>query len=51
MSKDFLVFQLLIGLLVAYVVLLNTPLKIALIGDGSGLPEWIAIKNPKVVFI
>lgn len=50
MKKNLLVFQFAVGLLVAYVTIKNTPLKAALIGDATGIPEWINLKNPGIRF-
>jgi len=49
--RNFLVLQLAVAFLVAYVCIKNTPLKEALIGEATGLPEWINLKNPGIRFV
>lgn len=51
MPKDFLILQLAVGFFVAYVVLKTAPLKDALVGDATNIPEWVNLKNPGIKFI
>jgi hypothetical protein len=48
--RDFWTLQVAVAALVAIIVMNDATLKAALIGEATGLPDWVKLVSPKVIF-